>query len=121
MDRGTRNLFALLLVAVVAITGGAALILGGSGAGVPAPSAGASAVVGVIVAVESDGLARVRGFTLRKTGGELMTFRLDRLENGAEFPPGHLAEHQATSEVVRVDYRADEGVLFAIRLEDGGP
>jgi hypothetical protein len=121
MDRGTRNLFALLLVVVVAITGGAALILGGSAAGGPDPSADTEAVVGVIVAVEGDGLAAARGFTLRRTGGELMVFRLDRLENGTEFPPGHLAEHQATSEAVRVSYRDDAGTLYAIRLEDGGP
>ena len=47
-------------------------------------------------------------------------FDLSRLENGAEFPPGHLVEHQATAERVRVWYREDGGVRLAIRLEDAG-
>ena len=50
-----------------------------------------------------------------------MTFSLERLENGATFPPGHLVEHQASASPVRVWYRADGGVLYAIRLEDAEP
>ena len=78
-----------------------------------------SPVVGVIVAVESAGLADVRSFTLRPTGsGWAFEFRLGELENGAEFPPGHLGEHLASSEPVRVWFRREGGELVAYRIED---
>ena len=47
-----------------------------------------------------------------------MDFQLDQLENGTEFPPGHLVEHQATAEPVQVWYRDEAGTLHAIRIED---
>jgi hypothetical protein len=126
VDRGTRRLFVIVLVIVIAVTGGAALILGTAGGGVPSgtPSGdgsgptGTTAVDGVVVAVDSAGLGTVRGFTLRQPGGELIEFGLGLLENGTEFPPGHLAEHQASAEPIRVWYRDDAGRHEAIRLED---
>jgi hypothetical protein len=75
-------------------------------------------VVGVVVAVDSQGLGQVRGFTLRLPGGELQQFSLRALQNGTAFPPGHLAEHQATAAPVRVTYRVDGTERLAIRLED---
>ncbi len=124
MDRRTRNLFALVLVVVVAITGGAALLLSDTSLPVdPMSSAGpdeGSQVEGVIVAVDSSGLADVRGFSLRQVGGEILEFRLGELENGDEFPPGHLSEHQATAEPVLVFYRMEGKERFAVRLEDAG-
>lgn len=78
-----------------------------------------SPVVGVIVAVDSAGLADVRSFTLRPSGaGWAFEFRLGELENGAEFPPGHLGEHLASSEPVRVWFRREGGDLVAYRIED---
>lgn len=124
MDRRTRNLFALALVVVIALTGGAALILGGGGpppGATASPPAGTAEVVGVIVAVDARGLDDVRGFTLRREGGEQLDFSLADLENGTEFPPGHLAEHQATAELVRVWYRDAGDERMAIRLEDAVP
>lgn len=121
MDRRTRTLFAVVLVVVIGVTGGAALILGGwggpAGGGESRPP-GTEAMVGVIVEVEAEGLSDVRGFTLRLDDGELVPFELGRLENAAEFPPGHLAEHQATAERVRVWFRVDGGSRVAVRLED---
>ncbi len=76
--------------------------------------------MGVIVAVDSRGLGDVRSFTLRSPDGAELTFDLSRLENGADFPPGHLVEHQATAERVRVWYRDVGGIRQAIRLEDAG-
>jgi hypothetical protein len=132
VDRRTRNLFALALVAVIAVTGGASLIFGGGG-GPTGPGGsggsggsgqvgppGTTAVVGAIVAVDARGLGDVRGFTLRRVGGQLIDFDLGRLENGVVFPPGHLAEHQATAAPVRVWYLDEGGVRYAIRLEDAG-
>jgi hypothetical protein len=133
VDQRTRRLFVLVLVIVIAVTGGAALILGsttgtGSGdpfgdpsgdpSGGPAGPPGTTAIDGVIVAVDSAGLGSVRSFTLRRAGGETIEFRLDRLENATEFPPGHLAEHQASAEPVRVWSIEDGGAHYAIVLED---
>lgn len=120
MDRRTRNLFALVLILVIAVTGGAALLLSDTSLLDPDGSPRAVSVEGVIVAVDSAGLADVRGFTLRRVGGETIEFRLGELENANEFPPGHLAEHQATAEPVRVFYRSEGGERFAVRLEDAG-
>ena len=121
MDRRTRTLFALALVVVVGLTGGR---------GVPArrqrPSrdpeapAGAQAVVGVIVGVDSSGLDRVsRASRCGRPIRARSSSTIGDLENGAEFPPGHLVEHQATAQPVRVWYRTDDGSeKVAVRLED---
>lgn len=128
MDRGTRNLFALGLVLVIAITGGAALVLG-SGSGpnptAPAPTGAAGSDVpaatfsaqGVIVAIDSAGLNDVEGFTLREDGGGLLDFTL-ALDDPTRFPPGHLAEHQATADPVVVWYRIADGASLAVRVDD---
>ncbi len=115
MDRRTRNLFALALVLVIAVTGGAALILGGRG---DEPPSGTTAVVGVVVEVTATSLTAVCCFKLRTSDGTILAFDLSGLENGVAFPPGHLAEHQATASPVRVWYRGSPGSLVAIRLED---
>ena len=120
MDRRTRNLFALVLVVVVAITAGAALVLSDTTLFDPDGPSDMPAVEGVIVAIDSAGLDDVRGFTLRQVGGETLEFRLGELENPTEFPLGHLAEHQATAQPVRVWYRMEGADRFAVRLEDAG-
>ena len=120
MDRRTRNLFALVLIVVIVITGGAALLLSDTSRFDPEGSSDLPTVEGVIVGVDSAGLGDVRGFTLRQVGGETLDFRLGELENGTEFPPGHLAEHQATAQPVRVWYRTEDGERYAVRLEDAG-
>jgi hypothetical protein len=118
VDRRTRNLFVAALVVVIAVTGAAAVLLGGSAVRDPDAPAGAQAVVGVIVGVESEGLDKVGGFDLRTTDQGTITFVLGELDNGAEFPPGHLVEHQATAQPVRVWYRTEGGQRIAVRLED---
>lgn len=120
MDRRTRNLFAVVLVVVVAVTGGAALLLSDTSLLDPDGPPETTFVQGVIVNVDGSGLVDVRGFTLRRPGGEILEFRLGELENGDEFPPGHLAEHQATAEPVVVYYRVEGNERFAVRLEDVG-
>ncbi len=69
---------------------------------IPGAPAGATGRDGVIVAVRSEGLDRVNGFDLRTIDQGTLAFTLGDLENGAEFPPGHLVEHQATAQPVRV-------------------
>lgn len=120
MDRRTRNLFALMLIVVIAVTGGAALLLSDTSMLDPDGPSATDAVEGAIVSVDSAGLGDVRGFTLRQPGGETLEFRLGELENPTEFPPGHLAEHQATAQPVRVWYRVEGAERFAVRLEDAG-
>lgn len=118
MDRRTRNLFVLAIVAVIALTGAAAFLLGGSSPRDPGGPANATAAVGVIVGVESEGLDKVKGFNLRTTDQGTLAFVIGDLENGAAFPPGHLVEHQATGQPIRVWYRTEAGEKVAIRLED---
>ena len=108
----------LALVAVIAVAGGTAFFLSGGPARASDPPAGTVAVVGVVVSVDSGGLTDVRSFTLRAADGQLLTFGLTDLENGVEFPPGHLAEHQLTASPVRVWYRPGDDPPQAIRLED---
>lgn len=116
MDGRTRSLFAGVLVAIIVLGVGAAVLLGGAG-GTPEPT-GTESALGVIVAVDSAGLDKVSGFSLRTGDGVSLAFDLRALENGAQFAPGHLVEHQATGQPVRVWYRAEGGVRLAIRLED---
>jgi hypothetical protein len=73
---------------------------------------------GIVIAVDSSGLTDVRGFTLRTSDGQSFAFVLGTLENATEFPPGHLAEHQATSQPVRVSFRTEDGERVVYRLED---
>ena len=118
MDRRTRNLFVIALVLAIAVIGGAAILLSSTEDGTTGRSEGAPSVVGVIVGVDSEGLDRVRGFTLRTTDGTTLEFTIGTLENGVAFPPGHMVEHQATAQAVRVWYRTVGETTVAIRLED---
>ena len=77
-----------------------------------------SPVEGVVTHVDSSGLTDVRGFTLRLADGTLIDFTIGVLENGVQFPPGHLTEHQAASEPIRVFFTMRDGVPVATRIED---
>ncbi len=117
MDRRSRNLFAAILIVIFAATAAVA-VLGGSGPSASAAPSDAPSVVGVVVGVDSQGLDKVSGFSLRTTDQGTLEFTIGVLENGAQFPPGHLIEHQASASPVRVWYRDQDGVMVAIRLED---
>ncbi len=80
----------------------------------------ASPVEGVLIDIDSAGLADVDGFTLRLGDGRTVAFRVGILENGDEFPVGHLAEHLATSAPVRVFFRPEGQDLVVYRVEDAG-
>ena len=116
MDRRTRNLFVFALALLIVVSGGVAILLGT--ATTSNRSATAPSIVGVIVGVRSEGLDKVRGFDLRTADGSIDPFTIGILENGAVFPPGHLVEHQATAQPVRVWYQTDGATRVAIRLED---
>lgn len=84
------------------------------------PSVPSSPVVGVVLKVDSAGLDKVSGFTLRTNAGQTLALSIGILENGAQFPPGHLAEHLATAAPVRVWFRNENGSLVVYRIEDAG-
>ncbi len=88
--------------------------------GTPAVDA-TSPVDGILTDIDSEGLTKVTAFTIRTNDGQSITFKIGTLENGAEFPPGHLAEHLATSSPVRVYFRAEGPDLVVYRLEDAPP
>ena len=79
-----------------------------------------SPVAGVVVSIDSQGLAKVRGFTLRTMSGVDLKFVIGLLDNGADFPPGHLAEHQATLQPILVWFKVEDGKLVVYHLEDAG-
>jgi hypothetical protein len=114
VDRTTRNIFLASIAGLIVVTIGAVLLLGGTSG----PPPGTTMVQGVVVGVDSAGLTKVRGFTLRTDDGRTLQFDLAALENAVEFPPGHLVEHQGLGSKVRVWYRDANGTLQAIRLED---
>ena len=109
-----------LVVAAIA----AALAVGACDTGTPAPSSPAASVVvtspavGLLTGIDAEGLTKVTGFRLRTDDGAEVPFRIGILENGAEFPPGHLAEHMALTTKVRVFFREEGGERVVYRLED---
>ena len=126
--RARRSPVVRFLPAMAVIAGVVAIAFVGLG-GKPGSSSGptgrpgetpfpASPVVGVVTSVESTGLSNVTGFVLSDTSGQLYRFELGPLENAEGFPPGHLAEHQLTSEPIRVFFRMENGAAVAYRIED---
>jgi hypothetical protein len=73
---------------------------------------------GLVTAVDSTGLTNVQGFTIRTDDGRTVAFKIGVLENGIQFPPGHLLEHRATGVKVVVTYRQENGEMVAVRIED---
>ena len=116
MDRATRRVF--LAIVGLLVVGGLAVVILGGGDQSPAKPDGPS-VDGVVVGVDSTSLASVSGFTLRTDDGRTLEIGLSKLRNGTAFPPGHLAEHRATSQRIRVWYAETAGGgLDALWLED---
>lgn len=122
VPRGQRRVFLIALAFVAVLLVGFYVLVGATGvcACSPPPTPGVrSPVDGVIVSVDSAGLGDVRGFTLQPLGGGFrFSFVLGALENATEFSPSHLAEHQASSQPVRVWFRTADGIHTVYRLED---
>lgn len=79
---------------------------------------GRQVATGVVVAVEATSLSSVQGFSIRTTDGQTIDFRVATLENGADFPIGHLSEHKVSLSPVRVTYVVKDGGNLAVRIED---
>ena len=77
-----------------------------------------SPIVGLVTKIESEGLDQVKGFTLRASNGQDLTFVVGSLENAADFPPGHLTEHMAAADPVLVYFRVENGAMVVYRLDD---
>jgi hypothetical protein len=122
VDRRTALLFTSLLVAIVLGTAIAAILLSEPSGNVDLPP-GTESMTGVVVGIDGgQSLGDVRGFVLRRPGGELVDFSLRDLRNAADFPPGHLAEHQATAQPIQVWFRVEGTERLALQLEDApGP
>ena len=99
-----------LVVAGIAVVLALAAILGGPTRRVE---------TGVVVAVQATSLSDVQGFSIRAADGRTVDFRIGALENGASFPPGHLAEHRVSLAPVRVTFVDRDGAHVAVRVEDG--
>lgn len=81
---------------------------------------GVERVSGLVTRIDTLGVGRVQGFTLRTTDGTTLDFVFDGgtdLSAGG-WPPDHLQEHLALAEGVAVEYRTDRGRRIAIRLGD---
>ncbi len=117
MDRGTRNVFAAAIGAIVSLTLAATLLFGGS-TRTQGPPADAISIDGVVVGVRSVALDQVTGFSVRTTDDGTIDFVMGELDNGNQFPPGHLVEHQAAAIPVRIWFRTVDGENLAVRLED---
>jgi hypothetical protein len=115
MDRRTRLVFGVIVVAVVLLGVGAAILNQVSSGARPD---GSPTVDGIVVGVDSQGLGNVKGFRLRTPDGRILAFDLSADRNGAQFPPGHLTEHLATAQPVRVWYEGSGDQLKALWLED---
>jgi hypothetical protein len=106
------------LVLLLVSAAGAALA-GGCGSGSVTPP-GTQEIVGIVTSVEGSSPAQVSRFTLRTDAGQALAFDIGPLQIGGDtFPAGHLREHQATAQPVRVTYRDDGSRLVAVRLQDG--
>ncbi|MDQ2964761.1 MAG: hypothetical protein M3R57_02815 [Chloroflexota bacterium] len=73
---------------------------------------------GVVLAVDSQSLTDIRGFTLRTTDGRVIDFRIGRLENAVNFPPAHLGVHLEDGFPIRVTFHTEGLDRVAVRLED---
>ena len=101
----------------------AVLVVGACAAGpTVAPSLPAAFVDGVVTRVEGKSPTDVTAFTLHTEDGRLVDFSVGRLDlSGKAFPAGHLRDHLATAQPVRVIYLAGGDTPVAIRLEDAPP
>jgi hypothetical protein len=118
-----RRLAVAGLILALAVSGcGGSLEAPGPSAGAGGPGASeapvSSPLDGVVIRLQSEGLTKVIGFRLRTDTGREVDFAMGKLENGVEFPPGHLAEHMAAATRIRVFFRDEAGARVVYRLED---
>lgn len=115
---------ALVALIVALLTASVAACGGGTASGTASPTTApdlVSPVEGVPIDIDAEGFSEVSAFTIRTADGRALVFTMGLLENGAEFPPNHLAEHLAGSTAIRVFFRDEGGRPVVYRLEDAEP
>jgi hypothetical protein len=80
------------------------------------PQEGSRRVTGVVVEIESSGLAQVEQFTLQDEGRRVTILVDDETEFA--FAPSHLNEHRARGEPVAVEVEKRHGGLYAVSVDD---
>jgi hypothetical protein len=86
----------------------------------PATYAAYESVSGVVISADGPDASRVDGFSLRTSGGQVLSFTVGvlDLENGG-LPAPHLREHLVTGAPITVYYSDDgNGGLVAMRYVD---
>jgi hypothetical protein len=73
---------------------------------------------GVVIDVSQTSLVDVLAFEIRTADGREFEFKVGELDNVAEFPPSHLAEHMADSVPIRVEFHVENNELIATHLDD---
>jgi hypothetical protein len=73
----------------------------------------------VVIAAEGPSSSQVDTFSLRTVAGEVLAFRVGRLDlsNGG-LPAPHLREHLVSGEPIEVGYYVDGEALVAVRYVD---
>ena len=126
MTRTARGAVAALLMLVVAACGPTT---SPSPSSSPTPSGSAasqssdspfptSPLDGVVIDVSQTSLVDVLAFEIRTADGREFEFKVGELDNVAEFPPSHLAEHMADSVPIRVEFHVENNELIATHLDD---
>lgn len=79
------------------------------------------AATGIVIAAEGPNAAEVDTFTLRTAQGQMIEFRVGRLDlSNAGLPAPHLREHLMSGEQITVTYHAESGANVADRYVDAG-
>jgi len=73
---------------------------------------------GIVLSVDSPALGRVDSFVLLTNEGEQLTFSTSELPFDAAFPVSHIAEHQMTTDPVKVTYIVAGDRLRVVALAD---
>ncbi len=76
-------------------------------------------VTGVVIAADGQSAAQVDSFSLRTADGQILAFRVVRLDltNGG-LPSAHLREHLSSGEPIAVTYHVESDVNIADRYVD---
>lgn len=79
------------------------------------------AATGIVIGAEGPSAAVVDTFTLRTAQGQMIDFRVGRLDlSNAGLPAPHLREHLVSGEQITVTYHVESGANVADRYVDVG-
>ena len=105
-----RCIFLVLALAV------ALAACGGDDSGDAGATEAPGEITGVITEIESEGLDQVNSFVVKDGDDVYNVLIATDVDYG--FPLGHLHEHRATGDPVRVELETRNGDLYALAIED---